>query len=363
MTSLTLDATLAQRLAVQRLSAAPFVSVTAAVGSLVCVQCQEHAISRWSLGARTGLSDPEVRAQLDSRAVVRTHILRPTWHYVAAADLRWLLALTSSKVVSALAARHRQLGIGATERDRAATILEEALTGRTALTRRELHARFAERGLAESGEQVGHLLMLAELDGLICSGPLRGDQHTYVLADEVIPPTPARDRDDALRELVRRFFAGHGPARDRDLTRWTKVTLGEIRPILHDLEHSGELARHELDGQPLWGPTEVPERRPDAPRAFLVQLYDEVIPYTDRFPLAPGRPQADRADWIRGAASGFVICDGVDVGQFGRRIVGDRVQVTLRLAPGLPRSAREAIAVAADQLAGFTGQQLALEWG
>ena len=99
MTSLTLDATLAQRLAVQRLSAAPFVSVTAAVGSLVCVQCQEHAISRWSLGARTGLSDPEVRAQLDSRAVVRTHILRPTWHYVAAADLRWLLALTSSKVV------------------------------------------------------------------------------------------------------------------------------------------------------------------------------------------------------------------------------------------------------------------------
>ena len=155
---------------------------------------------------------PPIRDALDSGAVVRTHMLRPTWHFVAAEDLRWMLALTSAKVESAMAARHRQLELTSTATDRAHALLVSELADRRWMTRPELGARFAEAGLPSSGEQTGHLLMLAELRALICSGPLRGTTHTYGLVDDVAPSSPALDRPDAARQLTRRFFIGHGPA-------------------------------------------------------------------------------------------------------------------------------------------------------
>jgi hypothetical protein len=135
------DRVLAERLAVQGLTSAPFADVVSAVRSLVCVQAQDAPLARYSLGARTGLDDAGVRAALDSGAVVRAHILRPTWHFVAADDLRWILALTSPKVVTGMAARHRRLGLGEAERAGAQRALTDVLARRTYLTRQELGAR------------------------------------------------------------------------------------------------------------------------------------------------------------------------------------------------------------------------------
>ena len=183
-----LDAVLARRLATQRLSGPAHDTVEDAVGGLLAVQAQDAPLARWSLAMRTGYpTDDVVRSAVDSGSVVRTHVLRPTWHLVLAEDLRWLLALTSPKVVSAMAARTRQLGLDdeavvRREHDR----LADRLRGGQHLTRREL-ARDDLRG-----ERLGHLIMLAELEGLVCSGPLTRGQHTYALVDEWIPPTPAR---------------------------------------------------------------------------------------------------------------------------------------------------------------------------
>jgi hypothetical protein len=105
------DELLAERLAVQRLSSAPLGDPVDVVRLLTCVQAQDAPLARFSLGLRTGLDDAGIRAALDSGAIVRTHILRPTWHFVAADDLRWILALTTPKVVSGMAARHHQLAI------------------------------------------------------------------------------------------------------------------------------------------------------------------------------------------------------------------------------------------------------------
>jgi hypothetical protein len=326
---------------------------------LAGVQCQDAPLARYSIGLRTGLTDPAIRAELDAGAIVRTHVLRPTWHFVAAEDLRWMLALTSAKVESKMAARHRQLELTSTATERAHTLLVTELAGRRWMTRPELGARFAEAGLPSTGEQVGHLLMLAELRGLVCSGPMRGTTHTYGLVDDVAPPAPARDRPEMVRELTRRFFVGHGPASENDLRRWTTLTLTEIRSALTDLAEDGSLIARTVGDSTLWSGPDDPQPRLDAPRAFLLPVFDEqYLSYPSiNFPRAGGHPRGDRPHSFGEAGGGVVVCDRRDVGWWKRKeVAGGRVVVTMGLATSLGAEENGLIVESAARLGSFTGR-------
>ena len=351
---------LAERMATQRLTSAPMERAIDVVGLLTGVQCQDAPLARYSIGLRTGLDDHAVRAELDTGSIVRTHVLRPTWHFVAAEDLRWMLTLTSAKVESAMAARHRQLELTSTATERAHALLAAELAGRRWKTRPELGAYFAEAGLPSSGEQVGHLLMLAELRGLICSGPMRGATHTYGLVDDVAPPMPAVDRADGVRELTRRFFVGHGPASEHDLRRWTTLTLTEIRSALTDLAAEGSLIARTVGESTQWsGPDDPPTPRDDAPRAFLLPLFDEqYLTYPSlNFPRAAGHPRGDQPHSFAEAGGGVVVCDRHDVGWWKRKeAAGGRVVVTMGLASSLGTEEHALIVESAARLGSFTGR-------
>ncbi len=350
---------LAERMATQRLTSAPMERAVDVVRLLTGVQCQDAPLARYSIGLRTGLTDPAVRGELDAGAIVRTHVLRPTWHFVAVEDLRWMLELTSAKVESAMAARHRQLELTSTATERAHALLASELAGRRWMTRAELGARFAEAGLPSSGEQVGHLLMLAELRGLICSGPMRGTTHTYGLVDDVAPPSPALARPDAVRELTRRFFVGHGPASENDLRRWTTLTLTEIRPALADLASEGSLVARTVGESTLWSAPDGAEPSADPPRAFLLPVFDEqYLTYPSiNFPRAAGHPRGDQAHSFAEAGGGVVVCDGQDVGWWKRKeVAAGRVVVTMGLATSLGAEEHALIVESAARLGTFTGR-------
>jgi hypothetical protein len=355
------DQVLAQRLDVQRLTSEPAHDPLDIVRLLTCVQAQDAALARYSLGLRSVASEAEVRAALDSGRFVRTHILRPTWHFVAADDLRWILALTSSRVQSAMAARHRQLELSPAVVIRAADVLMSALARRQFMTRPELAVRFADAGLPSSGEQVGHLLMLAELHAVVCSGPMRGTTHTYGLVDELIPAAAPLDRPEAVRRLVERFFRGHGPATDADLNRWTKLTLTDIRAALAELSEHSTLVATPVDGRTLWSAPEPPATRPGAPRAFLLPVFDEMyLTYpTLNVPRATGHPRGDRPHSFAEAGGGVVVLDRRDVGWWKRKEVGRAaVTVTLATATTLGAEERSLVDDAAGRLADFTGRTL-----
>lgn len=363
MATIRLDQVLARRLAVQRLTSPAAADVATVVRHLVCVQAQELGISRYSLGLRTGLDDAAIRAALDVGDVVRTHVLRPTWHYVMADDLRWLLDLTSDKVVSGLGARYRRLGLTAEVQAASEKVVTAVLDGGPAATRAELAERFAADGLPGDGDRVGALMLLAELRGLVCSGPLRGRTHTYRLLDDVAPATVPRDRDEAVRDLVHRFYAGHGPASDRDLGRWTTLTLTEIRAALADLTDAGLLTPVELpDARRLWGPPEVSRARPGAPRTLLLPTFDAAYltsPDT-RFPRVPGHPRGDEPVTYFEPGTGIVVQDRRDVGWWVRKETGRRIVVTLHLAESLSADDRAAVGHAAEHLAAFADRELVL---
>jgi hypothetical protein len=354
------DRALAQRLAAQRLSSAPLPRAADAVRLLTCVQSQERDHAFFSIGLRTRRERyAAVQREFDAGAFVRTHILRPTWHFVAPEDLRWILALTSPKVLPSMAARHRQLGLDDSRRvGGGLDLITDLLRDKSFQTRPELGEAFTERRSAiEPGPQLGHLLLVAELRGLVCSGPMKGVHHSYALTDEVVPPTRERDRDEALVELVRRFFAGHGPATVKDFTRWSSLTIADTKTALAEI--GDVLEEVEVDGIPHWfDPTQVPRRSPAAPAAYLFPTYDEVVLTYPQvgFPAVDGHPYAERTDpfWAS------VVCRGRNVGLWKRTVRPDVVEVTVHLAPNVSREERTEVRVAAGRLAGFLGRDLAL---
>ena len=349
---------LAQRLATQRLSSAPLPRAADSVHLLTCVQSQERDHAFFSLGLRARQSTyATVRGEHDRGDFLRTHILRPTWHFVAPEDLRWILALTSPRVLSGMAGRHRELGLDDPHRlDSGLSLLVYLLRDRNHLTRGEIGAAFAERGSRiTAGPQLGHLLIVAELQGLVCSGPQKGVHHSYALVDEVVPPTRARDEDEALVELVRRFFTGHGPATVKDFTRWSSLTVARTKEALGQL--GDDLACEEVDGTPHWfDPTTVPRRRPTAPSAYLFPVYDEVVlTYpTVNFPAVADHPFAKHPDpfWAR------VVLDGANVGLWKRTVRAGEVEVDVRLARSVGEAGRAAVRQAAERLAGFLELEL-----
>ena len=258
-------AVLAARLATQRLTGPPADSPEQVVAELLCVQGQDAAPARAMIAYRTDQPVTVVDAAVADGRLVRTHILRPTWHYVAPADLRWLLALTSPRPDAPMGARERQLGIDHDLVDRALGAFAERLAGRRFAVRAELGDAVAQAGLLDRshplfGQQVGHLLGFAEYRAVICSAPVAAAAHHYALVDEVVPPEAPRSREQAVAELVERFITGHGPVAIRELQRWTRLTLAEIRPALAQL--GDRLTSETTDGVELWYGPGLPETRP-----------------------------------------------------------------------------------------------------
>ncbi len=220
----------ARRLVALRLSGEPCSSPQEVVGWLAAVQAQDFGPAKWAIAQRTHIA---TEADLDrtyaAGHILRTHLLRPTWHFVLPADIHWLLTATAVRVAARTAHRMRQLDLDERTLARAADVISGALEGNVALTRRELAAALTAAGIACEGQRLPYVLMYAELDARLCSGPPRGAQHTYVALATRVPEAHPLDRDEALAELAGRYFRSHGPATDRDFAGWASLTLAEAR--------------------------------------------------------------------------------------------------------------------------------------
>lgn len=222
------------RLRAQRLSAARPEQVGAIVAEVAALQAQSTPAARLAVRARAGgehLTAADVDAACAERRVVRTWLLRGTLHLVAAADLRWMLSLVGPVFAAAQRRRRLELGLDDAVCERGLTLIGEALAGSAPLTRAELVERLAAAGLAldPAGQAPANLLSYAALRGLICRGPERGAEPTYVLLDEWLPGGRTPDRDEALAELARRYLAAYGPATVRDFMWWSGLPAAPAR--------------------------------------------------------------------------------------------------------------------------------------
>jgi len=322
------------------------------------VQSQDYPGAKWGLGQRVaGATDAELDRAFDAGEIVRTHVMRPTWHFVAAEDLRWLLSLTAPRVHQASKYQYRLLGIDREVAAQSRAVIEGVLKGGRALLREELGEALADAGVLGTNLRRGYLIIDAELEGLICSGPRRGKRQTYALLDERIPPSRPRKRDEALAELARRYVEGHGPAQDVDLAWWSGLTLGDARKALELASPS--LLRETHGDRTFFVAADSGVVRPiPHPVVRLLPNYDELlVAFRDRTDaLDPQLPPPARA--AEEILNHVVVRDGLVVGGWRRRDERSAFHAELNLLVALDSGERQALTAEVHRLSAFLGKPL-----
>jgi len=316
------------RLRSQHLVAPYAASASEAVGRLLAVQAENPGQAAWAVAART--PDPgatDLATLLDDGHVIRTHVLRPTWHFVRADDIGWLLDLTGPRVRRVTGQQLRNAhGLDERAMEHAAAAVTQALAGKGELTRAQLADELRDRGVRTSGQMLMILLAHVELDGLICSGRLVDGEHTYALMAERVPAPRRLGRTEALAELALRYFTGHGPATERDLAYWATLTLTDVRVGLEQVRDRLDSFDH--DGRTLWhAPADAPAG-PQQPAGHLLQILDETYRgYQDSRWVLDAAGDVPRT---RETAAGMALVDAQIVAAMRRTVANDHVEFGLQ---------------------------------
>lgn len=277
---------LTTRMQRQRLWGSAATDAVSVLADLVAMQGQEFHYSLWALAQRVRADARPTQADMldsfDRGDILRTHVLRPTWHLVRPADVRSMLRLTAPRVRPAMAGYDRQLGLDRAELDRSQAIVAAEVAGGRHRTRQQLAESLTAAGVPAQGQRLAHLLSHAEFDEVLISGAMAGKQQTYAAFDERVPPDDAPrgadglfDAAAALAALAARYLATRGPATATDFARWATLTITQARTGL--AAAGGRPEQH--DGMTMYVPAGAPDvsPRPRRPRVDLLQGYDELI--------------------------------------------------------------------------------------
>jgi hypothetical protein len=349
---MSIDAIIEQRLAHQRLAGDGLPTPAEVVAWLGAVQAQDFAGAKWALGLRTqGATDASIEKAFDRGMMLRTHAMRPTWHFVAPEDIRWMQKLTAPRVNQASAGMYRQVGLDEALFAQTNNIIAKALQGGHALRREDLGVALAAGGIEATGNRLAYIVMRAELDALICSGPRRGKQFTYMLVEERAPEGQALAGDEALAELARRYYTGHGPGTLRDFAWWSGLTVADAKKGVEIL--GSELCSEEADGEVYWRSESVLPASPAIGKVLLLPTYDEfVIGFT-------GKSRPGGEDVRELLFDSTIVVEGKIAGTWRRTLGKGTVVVEVKtLAPLAPDDDR--IVAAAERYAAFV--QMPLEF-
>jgi hypothetical protein len=378
------------RLAGQQLTEPRASTAEEALKNLLAVQAQEFPYARWSLAQRTaGATARDVEQAVADGRILRTHILRPTWHFVHRDDLPWLRALSEPRLHQANAGTYRRTGIDDAAASRSAGVLAKAVAGGVHLTREQLAARLADAGFPAKGLALAYLIMHAEISGVLVSGaPVRSPggalRQTYAAFDERVAGDTVLSREESLAVLALRYFGSRGPATVRDCADWSGLTMTDIRMglaladeiapgaivaasfdgadfYLRPAEYGGEVIRRAEESGRVREPGQgcEPEQAGDGrPQIDLVQCYDEyIMGYSvSRHYFggtAPAYPFGDNPMHV-------VLLDGVLAGSWRHSLVpqgsaAKRCELDIRLSRPLGHAAEQAVEHAVARYGDFLG--------
>jgi hypothetical protein len=325
----------------------------AVVQWLGAVQAQDYAAAKWALGLRLpGASNDDIEQAMDDGAILRTHVLRPTWHFVSPSDIRWMLAITAPRIKAGVASRYRQLELDDTIFKRCNAVLVQTLQGGRQLTRPELVSAFNQAGMVVDGQRFPHIMMHAELDGIVCSGASRGKQYTYALLDERASQIGTIDRDEALARLTGRYFTSHGPATLQDFVWWSGLTVADARAGLAMVK--SQLTDEMIDDQTYWLSPSTPSIKGPVPTLYLLPNFDEyIVAYTDRSTIFDPS-HVNRLDARANVLFNHtIVMDGQIVGTWKRTFKGDTAVLTPNFFAPLNAVEQSAFAAAAERYTTF----------
>ncbi|MGS2764062.1 winged helix DNA-binding domain-containing protein [Sinomicrobium sp. M5D2P9] len=316
------------RLANQHITGEKFNTVKDIVKWMGAMQAQDPHMIKWGVGIRLpGTTEKIVEEAIDRGDLIRTHLLRPTWHLVTAEDLRWILKLTAPNIQTSMRSRNKQLGLTEDIFHKSNRILQKALETGKHLSRRELVTELQNAGLPTDDNRSSHLLLHAELEGILCSGTIKDKQNTYALLDERIPAYDVPDRDESLAKLAEVYFTSHGPATIKDFIWWSGLSITDARKATEMIK-SGFSTQKIGDTEYLF-PITFSGKTNHTHSIHVLPAFDEfLISYKDRSASLPPKHQ-HKVVSNNGIFWPVITHKGNVIGTWKRTIKKDRVKIEL----------------------------------
>lgn len=359
---------IAARLHHQQIAATTCTTPAAVVSRLLAMQAQDYLGTLWAVGLRLpGSTERTVEAALDDRSVVRTWPMRGTLHIVAAEDVRWLLDLLAPRRLAQAAYRRKQLDIDDDTLAHSRAVCQEALQGGRQLERGAMFATLEAHGVSTAGQRGIHILGHLAQEGLLCLGARSGKQFTFTLLDEWVPPAPRIGQEEALAQLARRYFRGHGPATVQDLAWWAGLTLGDARKAA--AAAAPHLQQEEFDGETYWQappPPGAPDAADDPALADAVHLlpgFDEyLLGYTDRSAVLDPQHAPLTHPGGNGVLFPVFVIGGQVQGVWKRTLKKKAVELTFSPFVPLSPTQKDAVAAAAERYGQFLELPIIVDW-
>jgi Winged helix DNA-binding domain len=324
------------------------------VALMGAMQAQDYPGALWSIGLRLpNATCVDVEKAISERTIIRTWPMRGTLHFVAAADIRWMLELLAPRIIAARAARHQEFGLDTAMFARCEKVVVKALQGGNALPRGELLTLLECSGISTAEFRSYTILWRLAHEGIICFGSHQGKQPTFALLHEWAPKAKSLPREQALAKLALRYFTGHGPATLRDFTWWSGLKAADARAGLEMV--SSRLLRQTVNGTVYWMPPNTPALRNVSPTAYLLPGFDEyMLGYTDRSAFL----DAKHAKKVFGGYTVFkptIVVDGHVAGLWRRAFKKNSVVITLAPFTRLKKAESLAVAAPAARFGQFHG--------
>lgn len=342
------------RLQQQQILPTHFTSAPALMKWMGCIQAQDYAGAKWAIGNRVKSStDASIEKDFNEGNILRTHILRPTWHFVSPEDIGWMRQLTAPKIKAFCKKLHAKLEITEKDLQRSKNILAAALSNKNYLTRSAIIPLLKKAKINTDDIRLGFLLMDAELEGLICSGPRQGKQFTYALLSDRAPASPRMERDEAIARITRLYFNSRGPATVNDLQWWSGLNMTDIKKGL--LLNKDILTHTVTNGQAYWFSKDINSTAPSKASVFLLPAYDEyAVAYKDRSDILHSSHLLQAG---HGIFKPIIVINGQVTGTWSRKEMQNKIVVETSLLRN-SKTAVAGVAKAAARYAAFLGKTL-----
>lgn len=318
------------------------------------IQSQDYAGAKWAIAQRLkGATDKTIEDAFTNGDIIRTHVMRPTWHFVHANDVRWMIQLTAPRIMTIAGTLHRQQKLDHVIFSKSEKAILQAMEGGKQLTRDEIARVLEQAGVATSEQRFIHIMMQMELIGLVCSGGRQGKQFTYTLLDERIPAIKQFDRQEALVTLAGRYFTSHGPATLQDYVWWSGLTVTDAKTGFEAVKH--KLVSATLNGNIHWFVEPQNLSKIKLPDAFLLPNYDEyIVSYKDRS-ITIAASDLNKADPRGTIFNHTIVANGKIIGIWKRTVGKTKVDIELTPFQSLSKVNHAAISTAAKRYAKFLG--------
>ncbi len=337
------------RLYHQRITHPSFKDAGEVVAWLGAMQGQDYAGTKWAFGLRLPNStDVDIEQAIAEGTIMRTWALRGTLHYVAPADIHWLVGLVAPRQIAGNAFRYKQLELDEPTLLQAVDVIAAAVDGGKHLTRSELFTILEASGISTAGQRGVYLLQRAGLERRVYQGEMRRNVTTFLALDagKTLP------KDEAAAQLARRYFISHGPATLADFNNWSGLLISEARAALEAIK--SELVEDIIDGQSYWLSAE--SAQPPEHDLYLLPGFDEfVLGYKDRSAVL----DAQFADAICPGGNGMfmstIVSAGRIIGTWKRALKKKSVDITLELFRPLRPDELDVLSEAAARYGAFLG--------